>query len=65
MGNKPYEWGNAVAIAAQGNIPCLYGGATNEVMFDHDGQRMFMFIAQWSDTLYSTHLVEVVFNKKI
>ena len=62
--NKPYSWGDSVSIAAQGNIPCLYGGATHEVMFDHDGQRMFMFIAQWSDKLYSTHLVEVVFNKK-
>ena len=64
MGNTPYQWGNAISIAGQGNIPCLYGGASNEVMFDHDGQRMFMFIAQWSDKLYSTHLVEVVFNKK-
>lgn len=62
--NKPYLWGDAVSIAAQGNIPCLYGGATHEVMFDHNGQRMFMFIAQWSDTIYSTYLVEVVFKKK-
>ena len=64
MGNNPYSWGNAVSIANQGNIPCLYGGASNEVMFDHNGQRMFMFIAQWSSDIYSTHLVEVVFNKK-
>ena len=63
MGANPYEWGAPVSIAGQGNIPCLYGGATHEVMFDNKGQRMFMFIAQWSSTLYSTHLVEVVFNK--
>ena len=63
MGTNPYEWGNPVSIAGQSNIPCLYGGATHEVMFDNKGQRMFMFIAQWSDKIYSTHLVEVVFNK--
>ena len=63
MGSNPYEWGSPVSIAGQGNIPCLYGGATHEVMFDNKGQRMFMFIAQWSDKIYSTHLVEVVFNK--
>ena len=64
MGDKPYEWGASVSIAAQGNIPFLYGGATHEVMFDSNNRRMFMFIAQWSDKVYSTHLVEVVFNEK-
>jgi hypothetical protein len=62
--NNPYDFGAPVSIAGQGNIPFLYGGATHEVMFDNNGQRMFMFIAQWSDKIYSTHLVEVVFNKK-
>ena len=64
MGENPYDWGRSVSIAGQGNIPNLYGGATHQVMFDSNNRRMFMFIAQWSSTIYSTHLVEVVFNKK-
>jgi len=61
---NPYTFGGQIAIANQNNLPCLYGGATHEVMFDHDGRRMFMFICQWNDKLYSTNLCEIVFRAK-
>lgn len=53
-------WSDADTIMSQSDLPELYGGLGHASMMTNDGQRMYLFVSEW--TTYNVHLIEVVFN---